>query len=372
VENGAGYRAPTGGFWAVTRHPDNYSGFRMPDELISGQGVFYEEVPDEVRVAVSFLAMDEPRHGQLRRLVSAGFTPKRISYLEEMASMRARTIVDDMISAGPGDFVEQVSARLPIELIADMIGIEGEFREWFSEKVDDWLDWNAPGKTSKYGVDHPGEVMINAVKDMGEAFTRMAHEQRRTPREGFVTALVNAEIDGQRLSDEEIANFLTLLVGGGADTTKQALSHTMAALTEFPQAKNALVEDYDAAIGTAVDEMLRWATVAPALKRTAATDTELGGQHISKGEKVVLFTASANRDETVFPDPWNFDIYRAPNKHAAFGGGLHHCLGSALAKMELTVMFREILFRLPHIEAGDIRYGDSSHINTVRSLQCSF
>ncbi len=371
VENGAGARAESGGFWAVTRHPDTYSGFRRA-EFLSGQGVFYEDVPDEVRVGVSFLAMDEPRHGQLRRLVSAAFTPKRISYLEDMARLRARSIVDDLVDAGPGDFVRQVSGKLPIELIADMIGIEGEAREWFSGKVDDWLDWNAPGKTEKYGVEHPGEVMIGALKDMGEAFRKMADDRRRDPRDGFVTALINAEIDSQRLTDDEIANFLTLLVGGGADTTKQAISHTLAALTEFPEAKKALVDNFDAAIGHAVEEMLRWATVAPALKRTAACDIELGGQHVLEGEKIVLFTASANRDESVFPDPWHFDITRSPNPHVAFGGGLHHCLGSALAKMELRVMFRELLARIPHIEAGEVRYGDSSHINTIRSLQCHF
>jgi cytochrome P450 len=136
--------------------------------------------------------------------------------------------------------------------------------------------------------------------------------------------------------------------------------------------KHALITDYDELISEAVEEMLRWSTVAPALKRTAACDTELIGQKISKGEKVVLFTSSANRDETVFPDPWNFDIKRNPNRHVAFGGGPHHCLGSALAKMELRVLFREILHRIPTIEAGEVEYGNSSHISTIRSLECHF
>lgn len=372
VESGTGERSAAGGFWAVTRHPDVHQGFRMWDDLISGKGVFFEDVPDEVRIGASFLAMDEPRHGQLRRLVSTAFTNKRIASLEDTARMRARRIVDDLIDAGPGDFVQQVSGRLPIELIADMIGIEGEDQEWFAEKVDDWLDWNAPGKTEKYRVEHPGEVMIGALRDMTAAFKEMANDCRHHPGDGFVTALVNAEIDGQRLTDGEISNFLTLLVGGGADTTKQAISHTLVALTEFPDAKKALIDDFDGNIGGAVEEMLRWATVAHALRRTAARDTELGGQKILEGEKVVFFIASANRDETVFADPWRFDITRNPNRHLAFGYGIHLCLGAALARMELREMFRELLTRIPQIEAGNPRYGDSSHINTVRSLQCSF
>jgi cytochrome P450 len=214
--------------------------------------------------------------------------------------------------------------------------------------------------------------MISALREIGGALAEMAVQRRRRPREGFITALIDAEVDGARLTDDEIVNFLTLLVAGGADTTKQAISHTMGALSEYPDSKRALIHDFDGLIDTAVEEMPRWATVAPALKRTAACDVELGGQTIRAGEKVVLFTKSANRDETVFPEPWTFDIRRSPNRHVAFGGGAHHCLGAALARMELRVMFRELLTRLPDIESGAIDYGDTSHIDTIRALPVHF
>lgn len=204
--------------------------------LRSGQGVFLEDVPEQATTAMSFIAMDAPRHTHLRRLVSLAFTPRKVASLEPAARRHARAVVDRLQEEDPGDFVVQVSGHLPTAVIADMIGIDESDRAWFAEKVDDYANWNEPGKLARYGVDHPGEVMVRTVVEMHAAFRELSEDRRRHPREDLVAALVEAEIDGQRLTDEEIGGFLSLLVVAGTDTTKQTISLAMHGLSEFPTA----------------------------------------------------------------------------------------------------------------------------------------
>lgn len=374
VEDGGGNRADTGGFWAVTSHRHVREAYLMPEVLLSGNGVFYEDVPEEANVGMSFIAMDAPRHTQLRKLVSQAFTPRRVADLEDSARVHARAIVDRMIDEGPGDFVTQASAPMPTEVMADLIGIDTpDERRWFSEKADDFANWNEPAKLARYGVDHPGLVMVQTIIDMRAAFKELADDRRKHRRRDFISDLVEARVDGQSLTDDEIGNFLCLMVVAGTDTTKQTMSHAMQGLTAVPESKQALLDDFESAGPSAVEEMIRWSSVGMGFRRTAARDLELGGQRILEGEKVVLFIISANRDEAVFDDPWRFDVRRPNvNRHIAMGVGPHHCLGSALAKMELRVFFGELLSRVPDIEAGEPVYAIGNHMHSVRTLPCHF
>jgi cytochrome P450 len=346
----------------------------MVDVLRSGSGVFYEDVPEEANIGMSFIAMNAPRHTQLRRLVSQAFTPKRVAELEDSVRGHARAILHRMIDEGPGDFVVPASAPMPTEVMADLAGIGSlAERSWFSTKADDFANWNEPAKLAKYGVDHPGLVMVQTIVDMRAAFKELADARRRHRRKDFISDLVEARVDGQSLTDEEIGNFLCLMVVAGTDTTKQTVSHTMQGLTAFPEAKRLLQDEFDATIGSAVEEMVGWSSVGMGFRRTAAADLELGGQHILEAEKVVLFIISANRDEAIFDDPWHFDVRRPNvNRPIAMGVGPRHCLGSALAKMELRVFFGELLSTIPRIEAGDPVYAIGNHMHSVRTLPCHF
>jgi cytochrome P450 len=374
VEDGGGNRAATGGFWAVTSHRHVREAYLMTDVLLSGNGVFYEDVPEEANIGMSFIAMDAPRHTQLRRLVSQAFTARRITGLEDSARVHANAIIDRMIDEGPADFVTQAAAPMPTEVMADLIGIDSPSeRTWFSAKADDFANWNEPEKLARYGVDHPGLVMVQTIIDMRAAFKELADDRRRHCRNDFISDLVEARVEGQSLTDDEIGNFLCLMVVAGTDTTKQTMSHAMHGLTAYPDARQALLHDFDGTIDSGVEEMVRYSSVGMGFRRTAARDLELGGQQILQGEKVVLFIISGNRDEQVFDDPWRFDVRRPNvNRHIAMGVGPHHCLGSALAKLELRVFFGELLARIPKIEAGDPVYAIGNHMHAVRTLPIHF
>jgi cytochrome P450 len=374
VEDASGNRDEAGGFWAVTSHRLVREGFAMGEPLLSGRGIFYEDVPEEANIGMSFIAMDAPRHTLLRRLVSVAFTPKRVAQLEESTRAHARTIMNRMLDEGPGDFVQQAAEPLPAEVIADLIGIDGaDARSWFAEKADDFANWNEPDKLAKYGLDHAGQVMVQSIVDMRLGFKELADDRRKHRRRDFVSDLIEARVEGESLSDDEIGNFLCLMVVAGTDTTKQTISHAMQGMTEFPESKQALLDDFDSTIASGVEEMIRWSSVGMSFRRTAACDLEFGGRQILEGEKVVLFIISGNRDEAIFEDPWRFDV-RRPNvkQHIGMAAGPHSCLGAALAKLELRVLFDELLKRIPQIEAGQPVYGIGNHIHSIRSMPCHF
>ncbi|MGH9024358.1 MAG: cytochrome P450, partial [Acidimicrobiia bacterium] len=372
VEDGAGNRYSEGGFWAVVRHADVEAGLRDPATFRSAPSIFYEDVPDAAKTAMSFINMDAPRHTQLRRLVSLAFTPKSIHGLEVPLRAEAARIVDRLLTDGPGDFVQQVSAPLPSFAISEMLGIAEERRGWFAEVSEDFANWNDPAKLAKYGVGSGGEVMLATVALLSEAMHDLARERRRHPGDDLMSRLVAADVDGERLSDGEIANFASLLIVAGNDTTRQTLSHGLAALSEFPEQKKLLLDHFAAHADTMTDEMLRWATIGMGVRRTAADDTSIAGVPIRAGEKVVFFLISANRDETVFPGPWRFDITRDPNPHLAMGAGPHYCLGVQVARLELRVLWEELLRRVPQIEAESVEYAIGNHMHAVRSLPCRF
>ncbi|MFC5333326.1 cytochrome P450 [Mycobacterium branderi] len=346
---------------------------RRPAEFCSGQGIFYQDMPPEVSKYMSFMALDAPRHTKLKRLVSTAFTPRAVAALTERVTERARMIVDELINHGPGDFHELVSKRLPLWAISEMVGVPEDERKALGELTDDMEHINDPSFAVKYpGVD-PYEFNVQGLARMAELGRRLAAERRQRPQNDLMTALVQASVDGEKLSDEEIGDFFDLLISAGYATTVHNISIGLHALSQFPGERKLLCSDMDSYLRPAVEEMLRWTTVGVNFRRTAtAKATSIAGQKIDPGDKVVLFLLSANRDETVFDDPWCFKITRDPNPHVAFGGGSHFCLGSPLARLELETIFRELLSRLPDIEVVDAQYMVGSHLNAVNRLEVAF
>lgn len=347
------YLDPDDGYWAVVRHADVVAVSRRPDLFCSGQGVMFEDVPQDVLdAAQSFLAMDAPRHTVLRRLVNSAFTPRQVARIEDQIVAQAVAIVDDVL-AGPGefDFVAAVSKRLPMWTISDMMGVPPDLREAVTKAADSLVSWNDP---EVRGDRQPVEVLLNGLVTLHTNGRAMAETRRSHPADDLMTALVQAEVDGQQLTDDEICAFFVLLSVAGNDTTRNSISHGMKALCDHPDQRAVLAGAFDTHVGPAVEEIVRWATPVMTFRRTATSDTEIAGQPIAAGDKVALFYAAANRDEAAFANPERFDVTRHPNEHVGFGGGgPHFCMGASLARRQLRAIFRELLQRVPTLEVGE-------------------
>jgi cytochrome P450 len=358
------------GIWAVTRHADVQRVSKETDTFVSGRGVMIEEVPEDILTAAqSFLAMDAPEHPRLRRLVSAAFTPKQVKKIDAQIERQAKSIVDDLLDTGDCDFVEQVSKRLPMWTIYEMLGLEVSKREEAAEAADGMVSWADPDVAAGR---EPGEVLNESLVTLLTMGIEFAELRRSKPADDLMTNLVQAEVDGQRLTDEEIAAFFVLLSVAGNDTTRNTISLSMKALCDFPDQRALLASDFDRHIATAIDEFVRWASPVMTFRRTAVRDTELGGQQISAGEWVVMFYSSANRDEQVFDRPEVFDITRSPNPHLAFGGGgPHFCMGNGLAKAQIRAIFRELLSRVPNLQVGEPAFLVGNFVHAVKSMPCT-
>jgi len=360
------------GFWAVTRHADLVEVTRRHDDFISGEGIVFDSVPDELLdAAQGFIAMDPPRHTQIRRLLVSAFTPKQMKRIEDNVIANARRIVDDIAGKGEIDFVREVAMLVPMHNIFDMMGVPEEHRLSLaatSEMIGSYRDLpgNDPAETVK--------VLTESLIGFQVIAAELVNERRAHPGDDLITALVQAEIDGERLSDEDIMSFFSLLMVAGNDTTRQSTAHGLQALTDFPDQRAWLMEDLDERMSSAVEEIVRWATPIMTFRRTAARDCELGGQQITAGDKVILFYASANWDTDVFDHPEQLDLARTPNKHLSFGGGgIHHCLGNQLARRQLAATFKELLTRLPDIAStGHTVYGAGNFFHTVASMPATF
>jgi cytochrome P450 len=361
------------GFWALTRNADIVAASRNPELSSSAAvgGVMLEDVPEEVaEAAFSILAMDAPKHARQRKVISSVFTPKRVARIEEQIRDQARQIVDAVAPLGEIDFVEQVAARLPMWTVSEMIGIPGPDRERVAEAANAMVGWNDP---EFIGDGQPIEVLLNALMTLHGAALELSAARREDPAEDLMTALVQAEVDGDRLTDEEIAAFFVLLCVAGNDTTRQTASHTIKALHDHPDQLKLLLEDYEGRIGAAIDEFVRWASPVLTFRRTAKSDTEVGGQPVAAGEKVVMFYRSGNQDDEAFDRPERFDVTRKPNAHVGFGGGgPHFCLGSHLARMQLKALFSELLTRLEGIRVGEPEYLTGNFINGIKRMPVSF
>jgi cytochrome P450 len=360
------------GYWAITRRADIVTVSRDNEVFLSGKGVMFENIPVELlEASQSFLAMDPPRHTKLRKLVSAAFTPRQVRRIEDSIKANAKTIVEELRAAGSGaDFVEHCAKELPIRTLSDMVGIPESEREQVAHAADTAVSWADP--VSLDGR-NPLEVLVQNQIYLHEVAGALAAERRKRPGDDLFSSLVSAEVDGDRLSDADVAAFFVLLSVAGNDTTRQTASHAMKGLTDFPGERAWLVAAFEDRIGTAVEEFIRWATPVMTFRRTAATDFELVGQSIRAGEKVVMFYSSGNWDTEAFDHPERLDLSRNPNPHLGFGGGgVHFCLGAHVARAQLRAIFGELLRQLPDIQAGDPAYVPGNFVHAIRSMPCTF
>lgn len=360
------------GYWAVTRRADIVAVSRNSEVFLSGKGVMFANVPEELlEASQSFLAMDPPRHTKLRKLAHAAFTPRQVRRIEESINANAKAIVEELRAAGSGaDFVEHCAKELPIRTLSDMVGIPESRRQQVAHAADALVSWADPvflnGRNRL-------EVLFENQAYLHQVAGELAAERRENPGDDLFSSLVTAEVDGDRLTDAEVAAFFVLLSVAGNDTTRQTISHALKALTDFPAERAWLTAAFEERIGTSVEEFIRWATPVMTFRRTAATDFELGGQHIRAGEKVVMFYASGNWDTEAFDHPERFDLSRSPNPHVGFGGGgLHFCLGAHVARAQLRAIFGELLRQLPDIQAGEPAYLAGNFVHAIRAMPCTF
>jgi cytochrome P450 len=360
-----------GGYWAIVRHDDVVAVSRDPETFSSASGITLEPIPVElVEVTASIIAMDAPRHTRFRQLISTAFTPRRVAHIEGRIAHQAEVIVDGLLERGPCDFVDAVSERLPMWTIAEMVGVPGHDRDRVTAAANAIVAWNDP---EFHDNRHPLDAFIGSMIELRTAAMELAEFRRRHPADDLMSGLVQAEVDGQRLTDDEIGAFFVLLSVAGNDTTRNTISHAMLGLSRFPGQRAWLRADFAGRNRTAVEEFVRWATPVINFRRTARRDLLLRGQEIHEGDWVVLFYASANRDENVFADAGRLDLGRHPNPHVGFGGGgPHFCLGAFLARTQLRAIFDQLLHRVPGLEVGDPEYLVSNFISGIKRLPCDF
>jgi len=360
------------GYWAVTRHADIVAVSKDSETFLSGKGVLFENVPEELlEASQSFLAMDAPRHTMIRKVVHAAFTPRQVRRIEDSIKANAADIVAELRAAGSGaDFVDLCAKELPIRTLSDMVGIPESERAQVAEAADAMVSWGDPHYLKGR---NPLEVLIGSQMYLHGVAGALAADRRKNPGDDLISALVHAEVDGDKLTDAEIAAFFVLLSVAGNDTTRQTASHAVTALTDFDDQRAWLTADFDDRIPGAVEEFIRWATPVMTFRRTAAVDCRVGGHDVASGEKVVMFYASGNFDETVFEAPERFDLSRKPNPHLGFGGGgRHFCLGAHVARAQLRALFGELLTQLPGIAGGEPSYVAGNFVHGVRSLPVTF
>ncbi|MGV0851006.1 cytochrome P450 [Mycolicibacterium phlei] len=355
------------GFWALTRRADIAYVSQHPELFTSARGISLNPMPADIqRFASFFLTMDPPEHTVYRRLISSAFTPRNVRLIEEQIRKNAVTIVENLVGAGEIDFVAECSAKLPMRTIMDMLGVPSADQPavaYAAEKLFGITDDDYVSEDERVG---DPIAQITLLSNTG---VELAKFRRTHPGDDLMTAIVNAEVDGHRLTDEEIGAFLILLASAGNDTTKQATTHAMMALVANPEQRDWLTADFDGRIGTAVEEFVRWASPVLQFARFVTEDTEINGFPVKAGDKVGLFYCSANRDEAAFDNPQSFDLSRSPNPHLGFGGGgPHFCLGNQLARTELRHLFRELLTRLTSIEFGEPDLLFSSFVHGVKRL----
>jgi cholest-4-en-3-one 26-monooxygenase len=356
------------GFWAVTRYQNCVTVNRDVERFSSAaRGTMPFELAEEeiAQQGLMMLNMDPPLHTRYRRLVNKGFTPRMVRDLEASIHQAADNIIDQVIEAGTADFVTDLSAELPLQVIAELLGVPQDDRH----KMFDWSNRMVGNEDPEYQANVPEMAAMELYAYASELFAK----KRIDPHADLMSVLTDVEVEGERLSDLELELFFLLLTVAGNETTRNLMSGGMHAFFEHPEQWQRLRDDRDL-LPTAVDEMLRYVSPVMNFRRTAMCDAVLSDTKVAEGDKVVFFHCSANRDEDVFTDPDAFDIGRDPNPHIAFGGGgPHFCLGTNLARMEIRVMFEHLLDRMPDLhQAGDVQRLQSQFINGVKHLPVAF
>ena len=335
-----------GGYWAITKHKDVKEVSLRSDVFSSYENCVIPRFPDDMAredIEVQrfvMLNMDAPHHTRLRKIISRGFTPRAIGRLRDELNRRAQHIAKTAAGQGAGDFVEQVSCELPLQAIADLLGVPQEDRD----KLFRWSNEMTGNEDPEYADIDPkassAELIMYAMQ--------MAEEKAKNPGEDIVTQLIQADIDGEKLSDDEFGFFVVMLAVAGNETTRNSITHGMIAFSEHPDQWELFKKERPQ---TAVDEIVRWATPVTCFQRTALRDYELSGVQIKKGQRVVMFYRSANFDEEVFDDPYTFNILRDPNPHVGFGGtGAHYCIGANLARMTIELIFNAVADHMPDLK----------------------
>jgi cytochrome P450 len=354
------------GFWSVVGHPETQQANRDWETFtaVDGPGI----APDSLyRDAEMLVAIDPPDHTRIRRLLSAGFTPRMVARLESDLEQRCERILDDVTARGGDDidFVSEIAHELPMHVIADIVGIPDEDRPWIFEQTDLLLQNFDPDS----GVSEEAGMM--AQIGLFEYAQKLSEAKRSHPTDDIWSQLTQAEVIDDlgattRLSDHQLDAFFMILSVAGSETTRNALSQGILALAQEPEQFAALRAQPELAV-TGADEVLRWSSPVLMFTRTATRDTELGGVAIHQGDRVVLWYPSANRDDRAFADPFRFDLARSPNPHVAFGGGgPHHCLGANLAKKEIQVMLRALARRFDRVEVtGDAQWVGAGPVHNV-------
>lgn len=365
---------PSGpGFWALTRLDDIVEASRSPKIFTSGRGATnIADLPVEfLEFFGSMINLDDPRHARLRRIVSRGFTPKRLAALTEEVQRTAARIVDDALAAGECDAVRAISARLPLKIVCDLMGVPESQYDLVFERSNVILGASDPEFVPD--ADNIIVAILQAGNELAELMRDLGRHREQHPTDDVTSALVNAEIDGERLTPDELASFFILLVVAGNETTRNAITWGLQLLTEHPDQRRIWLDDLDGVTPTAVEEIVRWASPVIFMRRTLAVDAVLGGQEMGAGDKVALFYWAADRDPAHFADPDVFDVRRNPNPHVGFGGpGPHFCLGAHLARREMSVLFRELLTRAPDVHATAApRRLRSMFINGIKELPVS-
>ncbi len=358
------------GFWAVTRYEDCVTVNRDYERFSSAaRGTMPFELSDDdiAQQGLMMLNMDPPLHTRYRRLVNKGFTPRMVRDLEASIHQVTDAIIDDVIETGEADFVTQLSAELPLQVIAELLGVPQADRH----RMFEWSNAMVGNEDPEYQAQ--ADQAIVAAMELYAYAAELFAAKRVDPHADLMSSLTTVEVEGERLSDMELELFFLLLTVAGNETTRNLMSGAMHAFFVHPEQWQRLVDDRSL-LPTAVDEMLRFVSPVMNFRRTAMCDLTLSGTNVAAGDKVVFFHTSANRDEDVFDDPDRFDVSRDPNPHIAFGGGgPHFCLGTNLARMEIRVMFEHLLDRMPDIrQAGEAQRLQSQFINGVKHLPVAF
>ena len=363
--------ADSTGFWAVTRYDDIEAISKSPKlfssaKQMGGHRIFNENEIEENQTDATMISMDPPEHAAYRRMITPGFVPKRISNMEERIRSRVTRLLDNLPKTGEAEFVSAVAAALPIEVLAELFGVP----ESDGPKLFEWSN-------ATVGEDDPelrvsDEYMRKCVGEMAGYAAGLWQQRLEKPGEDLISMLVHAKVDGEPLTFPAYIGSFILLVVAGNETTRNSISGGLLALSEHPEERQKLLDD-PSLIPSAVQEIVRWVSPVLHMRRTATEDTEIRGQKIAKGDKVVMWYASANRDEEKWADPYRFDVTRYRSSDVAtqlgFGAGQHFCLGSRLAELQLKVLFEELLKRFPDIHvSGPVRRLRSNFISGIKEM----
>jgi cholest-4-en-3-one 26-monooxygenase len=351
------------GFWAVTRYEDVVAVSRDAATFTSAPRVFIQDPDDAVGDEHLMINIDPPRHTKLRKIVNRGFTPRQVAVLEPRVREIVIGLIDAAAARGAFDLVTDVSVELPLQVIAELVGVPQADRHRVFALTEVMMSIGDPD----FG--YTVEDARAAITEMFTYADALAQERLAHPGDDLLSLILRADVDGEALTPIETDFFFMLLMNAGSETTRNLITGGMLTLFEHPDERARLTAD-PTVLPTAIEEMLRWVTPVMHFRRTAARDVELGGRTIRAGDKVVLWYTSANRDEQAFPDAGRFDVSRTPNEHVAFGaGGPHFCLGASLARLEARVMFEELITRVPGLApAGPVQRLGSNFINGIKAL----